>query len=158
MLVLYAKSTQLCMSTVAQDQLTTVATACSIFCVSCTPSVVAIDPSLLVDNLGLSEETVRALKARGIASLFPIQRQVLQPAMEGTDLIGRAKTGSGKTLAFALPVVESLLAEDKARGSRKAPGRPPRCGAAAAAAIGTRHASLCLLLSPVGCSCTHTST
>jgi hypothetical protein len=87
-----------------------------------------------VDNLGLSDETVRALKARGIASLFPIQRQVLQPAMEGTDLIGRAKTGSGKTLAFALPVVESLLAEDKARGSRKAAGRPPRCAAAAAAA------------------------
>jgi hypothetical protein len=88
---------------------------------------VAVDPSLLVDNLGLSEETVRALKARGIASLFPIQRQVLQPAMEGSDLIGRAKTGSGKTLAFALPVVESLLPEDKARGSRKAPGRTPRC-------------------------------
>jgi ATP-dependent RNA helicase DDX21 len=91
------------------------------------PAEVAVDPSLLVDNLGLSEETVRALKARGIASLFPIQRQVLQPAMEGSDLIGRAKTGSGKTLAFALPVVESLLAEDKARGSRKAPGRTPRC-------------------------------
>ncbi|KAF6257896.1 P-loop containing nucleoside triphosphate hydrolase protein [Scenedesmus sp. NREL 46B-D3] len=88
---------------------------------------VPVDASLLVDNLGLSEETVRALKARGIAALFPIQRQVLQPAMEGTDLIGRAKTGSGKTLAFALPVVESLLAEDKARNSRKAPGRPPRC-------------------------------
>jgi hypothetical protein len=91
------------------------------------PAVVPVDPTLLVDNLGLSEDTVRALKARGIAALFPIQRQVLQPAMEGTDLIGRAKTGSGKTLAFALPVVESLIAEDKARGSRKAPGRPPRC-------------------------------
>jgi ATP-dependent RNA helicase DDX21 len=95
------------------------------------PAVVPVDPTLQVDNLGLSEETVRALKARGISALFPIQRQVLQPAMEGTDLIGRAKTGSGKTLAFALPVVESLLAEDKARGSRKAPGRPPRCAAAA---------------------------
>lgn len=34
---------------------------------------------------------------------------VLQPIIEGRDLIGRAKTGSGKTLAFALPVVENLL-------------------------------------------------
>lgn len=53
--------------------------------------------------------------------------QVLAPALEGRDLIGRAKTGSGKTLAFALPVVESLVAEDKAAGGGKARGRAPRC-------------------------------
>jgi ATP-dependent RNA helicase DDX21 len=46
--------------------------------------------------------------------------------MEGIDLTARAKTGSGKTLAFALPVVESLLAEDTDRKARKTPGRPPR--------------------------------
>lgn len=85
-----------------------------------------VDTTLLVSKLGLSDETVRALKKRGIEALFPIQRQVFDPAMEGRDLIGRAKTGSGKTLAFALPVVESLLAEDRARASRKAPGRVPR--------------------------------
>lgn len=70
---------------------------------------------------------VRALKRRGIQSLFPIQTMVLRPAMEGKDLTARAKTGSGKTLAFALPVVESLLAEDQDRKARKAPGRTPRC-------------------------------
>ncbi|KAF8057135.1 RH3A [Scenedesmus sp. PABB004] len=86
-----------------------------------------VDETLLVDNLGLSPETAAALKRRGIEAVFPIQRQVLAPAMEGRDLIGRAKTGSGKTLAFALPVVESLIAEDAARGGRKAPGRSPRC-------------------------------
>eukprot|EP00879_Flechtneria_rotunda_P009638 GHRR01010085.1.p1 GENE.GHRR01010085.1~~GHRR01010085.1.p1 ORF type:complete len:752 (+),score=235.05 GHRR01010085.1:500-2755(+) len=86
-----------------------------------------IDTSLFVDNLGLSEEVVRALKKRGINALFPIQGLVFGPAMEGRDLIGRAKTGSGKTLAFALPVVENLLAEDKERKGRKAPGRSPRC-------------------------------
>jgi ATP-dependent RNA helicase DDX21 len=69
---------------------------------------------------------VRALKRRGIESLFPIQNLVLRPAMEGTDLTARAKTGSGKTLAFALPVVESLLAEDQDRKTRKTPGRTPR--------------------------------
>lgn len=62
-----------------------------------------------MENLGLSAETVAALHKRGIASLFPIQKSVFAPAMEGRDLIGRAKTGSGKTLAFALPVVEGLL-------------------------------------------------
>lgn len=93
-----------------------------------------VDASLLVENLGLSKETTDALLARGIRALFPIQGMVLQPAMEGQDLIGRAKTGSGKTLAFALPVVESLLAEDKAAAAaaagkrwRPVTGRPPRC-------------------------------
>lgn len=81
-----------------------------------------------VENLGLSDETAAALRARGIASLFPIQRLVLQPAMEGRDLIGRAKTGSGKTLAFALPVIEGILAEEREAGRKRgAPGRLPRC-------------------------------
>lgn len=57
-------------------------------------------------------------------------QQVFQPAMEGSDLIGRAKTGSGKTLAFALPVVEGLISEDRAAGvGAAAParrGRPPK--------------------------------
>ena len=48
------------------------------------------------------------------------------PAAEGRDLIGRAKTGSGKTLAFALPVVEGLLAENRANGAAHARGRTPR--------------------------------
>ena len=67
------------------------------------------------------------MKRRGIQALFPIQGMVLRPAMEGRDLTARATTGSGKTLAFALPVVESLLAEDTDRKARKAPGRTPRC-------------------------------
>lgn len=38
---------------------------------------------------------VHALEARGITSLFPIQKTVFEPAMAGHDLIARAKTGSG---------------------------------------------------------------
>ncbi|KAG1674673.1 hypothetical protein FOA52_007197 [Chlamydomonas sp. UWO 241] len=84
-----------------------------------------VDETLLVDNLGLSQATCDALKKRGINALFAIQKAVYQPGMEGRDLIGRAKTGSGKTLAFALPVVESLMAEDN--GARPVRGRSPRC-------------------------------
>lgn len=82
---------------------------------------------------------MRALKRRGIESLFPIQNLVLRPAMEGTDLTARAKTGSGKTLAFALPVVESLLAEDHDRKTRKTPGRTPRWACLSVC----RHAPVC---------------
>lgn len=47
---------------------------------------------LQVENLGLCAETVFALRKRGIQSLFPIQKSVFAPIMEGRDLIGRAKT------------------------------------------------------------------
>ena len=67
-----------------------------------------VAPPQLV-NCGLSTVTVRALEARGITALFPIQKHVFEPASAGKDLIGRARTGSGKTLAFSLPVIEELI-------------------------------------------------
>lgn len=83
-------------------------------------------PSQL-ENLGLSPETVAALHAKGIKAMFPIQKSVFEPIAQGRDVTARARTGSGKTMAFALPVVESLLAENKAAGgSRPARGRMPR--------------------------------
>jgi hypothetical protein len=88
------------------------------------PCVLLLSRPLTVSSC---PQVVRALKRRGIEALFPIQGMVLRPAMEGIDLTARAKTGSGKTLAFALPVVESLLAEDTDRKTRKTPGRAPRC-------------------------------
>lgn len=68
------------------------------------------DETLALVNCGLSDVTIKALEARGITALFPIQKHVYEPAAAGRDLIGRARTGSGKTLAFALPVVEKLMA------------------------------------------------
>ncbi|CAI0390640.1 unnamed protein product [Linum tenue] len=40
-----------------------------------------------------------------------VQRAVLVPALEGRDIIARAKTGTGKTLAFGIPIIK-LLTED----------------------------------------------
>eukprot|EP01025_Chloroclados_australasicus_P026650 TRINITY_DN2646_c0_g1_i2.p1 TRINITY_DN2646_c0_g1~~TRINITY_DN2646_c0_g1_i2.p1 ORF type:complete len:470 (+),score=53.79 TRINITY_DN2646_c0_g1_i2:761-2170(+) len=83
------------------------------------------DASLQLSNCNLSECTLKALEQKGIVALFPIQKHVFEPAMQGRDLLCRAKTGSGKTLAFALPVIENLIKEDaKTRPER---GRPPRC-------------------------------
>lgn len=84
-----------------------------------------VDESLLLANCGLRPETVAALEARGIHSLFAVQKQVFTPAMDGSDLIARARTGSGKTLAFALPVVEKIL--EARGGARGQHGRLPQC-------------------------------
>lgn len=34
------------------------------------------------------------------------------PALEGRDLIARAKTGTGKTLAFGIPMIKQLIEQD----------------------------------------------
>jgi ATP-dependent helicase YprA (DUF1998 family) len=64
---------------------------------------------LAIADLGISPEIVKALKGRGIEKLFPIQKAVLEPAMEGRDMIGRARTGTGKTLAFGIPIIDKII-------------------------------------------------
>ena len=47
------------------------------------------------------------------------QRAVLIPALEGRDLIARAKTGTGKTLAFGIPIIKRLTEDAELRGSQR---------------------------------------
>lgn len=58
--------------------------------------------------LGLSDEIVEALDARGITAPFPVQALTIPDALAGRDVCGKAKTGSGKTLAFGLPVLQRM--------------------------------------------------
>ncbi|KAL5767014.1 hypothetical protein ACOSQ2_013797 [Xanthoceras sorbifolium] len=66
------------------------------------------DDELALSKLGLPDRLVQSLEKRGITHLFPIQRAVLVPALQGKDLIARAKTGTGKTLAFGIPILKRL--------------------------------------------------
>ncbi|XP_058750139.1 DEAD-box ATP-dependent RNA helicase 3, chloroplastic-like isoform X2 [Vicia villosa] len=61
-----------------------------------------------ISKLDLPSQIVDSLRERGITQLFPIQRAVLVPALQGRDIIARAKTGTGKTLAFGIPIINSL--------------------------------------------------
>uniref|UniRef100_A0A2P2KI68 RNA helicase n=2 Tax=Rhizophora mucronata TaxID=61149 RepID=A0A2P2KI68_RHIMU len=80
---------------------------------------------LEISKLDLPERLVETLEKRGITQLFPIQRAVLLPALEGRDIIARAKTGTGKTLAFGIPIIKQLT-EDVERSSQRRAGRLPR--------------------------------
>jgi len=51
----------------------------------------------------------QALAARGYAEPTPVQEAVLQPELEGRDLLVSAQTGSGKTVAFGLAFAVTLL-------------------------------------------------
>ncbi|KAL6560647.1 DEAD-box ATP-dependent RNA helicase 3, chloroplastic [Orobanche gracilis] len=70
-----------------------------------------------ISKLGLPQRLVDTLEKRGISDLFPIQRAVLVPALEGRDIIARAKTGTGKTLAFGIPIIKGLDDAEQGRGS-----------------------------------------
>lgn len=59
----------------------------------------------------ISAETLFGLKAAGYEEPTEIQKQVLEPALKGRDILGSAKTGSGKTLAFVIPLLECLHRE-----------------------------------------------
>ncbi|GJZ22399.1 DEAD-box ATP-dependent RNA helicase 53, mitochondrial-like protein [Tanacetum coccineum] len=45
------------------------------------------------------------------------ERVVLKPAMQGRDMIGRARTGTGKTLAFGIPILDKIIQYNKKHGN-----------------------------------------
>lgn len=59
-------------------------------------------------DLGVPDDLVATLGARGIDAPFPIQSLALPDSLAGRDVCGRAHTGSGKTLAFGIPLVARL--------------------------------------------------
>lgn len=60
------------------------------------------------DNLGLSENVLKAVKALGFETPSPIQEKSIPPLLEGRDILGQAQTGTGKTAAFTLPLLSRI--------------------------------------------------
>ena len=58
--------------------------------------------------LGLSEQIVRAVAARGYTQPTPIQSQAIPVVLSGRDLLAGAQTGTGKTAGFTLPILHLL--------------------------------------------------
>ncbi|ERM99235.1 DEAD-box ATP-dependent RNA helicase 53 [Amborella trichopoda] len=79
------------------------------------------DEGLEIAKLGVSSEIVSALAKRGITKLFPIQKAVFEPAMQGRDMIGRARTGTGKTLAFGMPIMDKIIQFNAKHGRGRNP-------------------------------------
>ncbi|KAL9269729.1 DEAD-box ATP-dependent RNA helicase 53, mitochondrial-like protein [Drosera capensis] len=80
-----------------------------------------VEEGLEICKLGIHREIVGALSKKGITKLFPIQRAVLEPAMQGRDMIGRARTGTGKTLAFGIPILDKIIHFNEKHGMGKNP-------------------------------------
>lgn len=65
-----------------------------------------IDPRLL-----------RALADLGFSRPTPVQATAIPLALEGRDILARARTGSGKTAAYCIPLVQKILRAKAASGA-----------------------------------------
>ncbi len=66
------------------------------------------------DDLGLSEEVLRAVADAGYTDPTPIQAKAIPHVLMGRDILGCAQTGTGKTASFTLPMID-ILAAGRAR-------------------------------------------
>ena len=60
-------------------------------------------------DFGLDDRLMEGIDAMGYTTATPVQEQVMQPILEGKDLIVSAQTGTGKTAAFLLPLMNKLI-------------------------------------------------
>jgi len=72
------------------------------------------DPTAFAD-LALRPELLEALAGLGYEEPTPIQREAIPPLLAGRDLLGQAATGTGKTAAFALPILQRLAPQARAK-------------------------------------------
>ncbi|MFI3262769.1 MAG: DEAD/DEAH box helicase, partial [Rikenellaceae bacterium] len=61
------------------------------------------------NSLGLSQEILEAIHAKGFEMPSPIQRLTIPVLLANqNDIIGQAQTGTGKTAAFGLPILDQV--------------------------------------------------
>ncbi|KAK7109234.1 probable ATP-dependent RNA helicase DDX56 [Littorina saxatilis] len=69
----------------------------------------AEDDCVSFNEMGLDDRILKAIAKLGWTQPTPIQEKAIPLALEGKDVLARARTGSGKTAAFAIPLVQKLL-------------------------------------------------
>ncbi|XP_062869847.1 probable ATP-dependent RNA helicase DDX56 [Trichomycterus rosablanca] len=60
-------------------------------------------------EMGLDDRILKAIADLGWAQPTLIQEKAIPLALDGKDLLARARTGSGKTAAYAVPVIQQIL-------------------------------------------------
>ena len=60
-------------------------------------------------SLELDPRLLQAIAKQNFHAPTLVQRKAIPLALEGRDVLARAKTGSGKTAAYLLPIIHSIL-------------------------------------------------
>ncbi|KAL4803427.1 ATP-dependent RNA helicase dbp9 [Aspergillus unguis] len=72
------------------------------------------------ENLSLDPRLRQALVKEKFSKPTPVQAKAIPLALEGKDILARAKTGSGKTAAYVLPILQTILQKKATDQSLKA--------------------------------------
>lgn len=73
-----------------------------------------IDDSVNFDSFNLDARLLQAIKQLGFKNPTLVQSKAIPLALqEKRDIIAEASTGSGKTVAYAVPIVQSILAQQE---------------------------------------------
>ncbi len=100
------------------------------------------------DELGLSEQLLKAVENLGYTAPTPVQAHAIPEVLAGHDLLAAAQTGTGKTAAFLLPTMNNLehVAPPKpVAGKKRSRGRN---GSRSRAAAGNGRGPLMLVITP----------
>lgn len=60
-------------------------------------------------DLGLDPRLLQAISHQGFKKPTLVQSKTIPLALDGVDILAKAKTGSGKTAAYVLPVLQAIL-------------------------------------------------
>ena len=66
-------------------------------------------------TLGLEIRLLQGITKLNFRTPTPVQSKAIPLALEGRDILARAKTGSGKTAAYLLPILHSILKHKQVR-------------------------------------------
>jgi ATP-dependent RNA helicase RhlE len=61
------------------------------------------------DSFSFHPQIKAGIDFAGYTTPTPIQKQTIQPVLDGRDVLGLAQTGTGKTAAFVLPILQRLI-------------------------------------------------
>jgi superfamily II DNA/RNA helicase len=63
------------------------------------------------DEFDISPKLMRAIAKLGFSSPTLVQETAIPLALQGKDILARAKTGSGKTAAYCIPILQKVLSK-----------------------------------------------
>lgn len=66
-------------------------------------------------GLGLDSRLLQGITKQNFQTPTLVQSKAIPLALEGRDILARAKTGSGKTAAYLLPILHSVLKRKQVR-------------------------------------------
>ncbi|MCQ2586027.1 MAG: DEAD/DEAH box helicase [Treponema sp.] len=70
------------------------------------------------NEMNLTAELMNGIESCGYVTCTPVQEQVFNAALDGSDLYVQSQTGTGKTAAYLIPVIQAMLSKPENAGKK----------------------------------------